>query len=395
MANVWTFASTVKPKSKEPDIISQLKGRTAPKPRVSKKSSGGGSGGYQKPADTPVTGAKHTGPASLSDLTRQMISANRSNMSQSELEKVIFGPEGYWAHPNPGQALDLAAQAMSPGDQGAAGGGGGGGGPYFPAPTSSTQAQNVKWTETQMDVPGAYKPTWWKAVKPSEVNEQTSLMLAMNTMIPYLSPEDQVTMANQLYNMDPDQFSFYKPDTIPDITTVSEDVARYRANSGTGPPLVNLPVGDIPGYQGPRDPEGQPLTPPEQGVEAALTDQIKNYYMSGDRAREARRALSSMREATVGGNRDKLGPGYEWLQNVLGAIEARGATGGERTNRRSQLAIKGAVDPFLNQAKGGSLAPYGGLGQMLVSPFFSAGQLSPMAQSGGRPIFGAPNQRFL
>jgi len=252
------------------------------------------------------------------------------------------------------------------------------------APPSEDGYKMFEWDEGGYELAGGAAPDWWQAFVPKEVTPETAYGAMLNAMIPFISPEDQVRVAHSLYNMFDTEMSHYKPGYIPEVSTVTEDQARYLMSQGR-------PVSGIwEGSQQKRLATGETITTRTSELEP-LSDQMRRYFMSSKRATDAIETLSNMREAMVQGNRWKLGPGYKWLQNIMGSVAGRGASGETAQTRQQYLSMLGAVDPFLSQAGGGELQAFGPLGQMLTKPFFTAGQMMPQQQ--GR--FGAPNRRFF
>ena len=244
--------------------------------------------------------------------------------------------------------------------------------PALPPPTAPDEGYKMfKWSEGGYEAAGGAAPDWWEAFIPEEVTPETAYGAMLNAMIPFISPEDQVRVAHSLYTMFDTEMSHYKPGNIPEVSTVSEDQARYLMAQGR-------PVSGVWGKRGEKE-----LEP--------LSDPMRRYFMSSKRATDAIDTLSNMREAMVQGNRWKLGPGYKWLQNIMGSVAGRGASGETAQTREQYLSMLSSVDPFLSQAGGGELQAFGPLGQMLTKPYFTAGQVQP--QQAGR--FGAPNRRFF
>jgi hypothetical protein len=193
--------------------------------------------------------------------------------------------------------------------------------------------------------------------------------MTLNSMIPFLSPEDQRNAAAQIYAMDADNFSEYKPEAIQTQIPVTEETALAAAREGTptGGPTMN-----------------------------------RDYFNSRQRSRDAINLLSQLREQTVGGNRWKIAPAYTSLQQILGAMEQFGGGGSTgqfgsyadsgRQTRSQQLAMMGALDPLMAQARSPEAGGFGAIAQMLASPFFSQGGLNPTYQGpGGRVLFGRQN----
>ena len=64
--------------------------------------------------------------------------------------------------------------------------------------------------------------------------------------------------------------------------------------------------------------------------------------------------------------------------------------------RAKAVSFYSAMDPLLNQGKSEALSAYGPLASMLSKPFFSKGNLVPIAKTqDGRYIFGEPNKALL
>ncbi len=251
-------------------------------------------------------------------------------------------------------------------------------------PSEDDGYKMFEWDEGGYELAGGAAPDWWQAFVPTEVTPETAYGAMLNAMIPFISPEDQVRVAHSLYNMFDTEMSHYKPGYIPEVSTVTEDQARYLMSQGR-------PVSGIwEGSQQKRLATGETITTRTSELEP-FSDQMRRYFMSSKRATDAIQTLSNMREAMVQGNRWKLGPGYKWLQNIMGSVAGRGGSGETAQTREQYLSMLGAVDPFLSQAGSGELQAFGPLGQMLTKPYFTAGQMQP--QQAGR--FGAPNRRFF
>src|SRR3990167_4464271 len=231
----------------------------------------------------------------------------------------------------------------------AAGGGGGGGvAPALAPSTTLPPLHDIKWKIADFDVPGGRKPDWWVNLVPKNLSDverpDVSYLMMLNTLIPYLSPEDQQNAAAQLYTTAADAFSYYKPEKTG--TDIPLDIDTIRRSAKTG-----------------------------------LTAIDPAYFTSTERAKEVMKALSNMREAAVQGNRWKLGPGYTWLQNITGTLQKYGGVGGERQSRVQEQALLGALDPLLAQGQSGEIGPNAAIGRMLSTPFFSQDQLFKRRQT--------------
>jgi hypothetical protein len=232
-----------------------------------------------------------------------------------------------------------------------------------PAPGSGIRPlHEVRWKEHTFDAVGGQAPDWWVGLVPANKADaeraDVQALMMLNTLIPYLSPEDQKRAASQLYTTAADAFSYYKPNVI-EATKIPVDITTARLS-------------------------GQDLT-------AIDTD----YYSSTERAEGITKILSQMREATVEGNRWQLGPGYTWLQSIAGAIEEHSPGEGGMT-RSGYQAFLGALDPLMGMAGSQEIGPVAALGQMLAQPFFSQTQLQPSSQDiTGQRRFGRANRMFF
>lgn len=238
------------------------------------------------------------------------------------------------------------------GDITGAGGGGGGGIPQLapPSQTSGYQPPEIKWKVGDYQAQGPNIPDWWQPMVPQSAEDHNrpdaAYSLMMNALIPSLSPEDQVTVARQLYEIWGNDFSMYK-DIQPD-----HPISQEQSVMGIEGPVAN-----------------------------------EDYFLSAQRAQDATATLSAMRESTVGGDRWKLGPGYKFLQEILNTFRDSGFT-----TRSGTVGVYGELDPLLGQTQSGELAPFGPMAQMIANPFFSQFQLNPASKTqSGDFIFGKPN----
>jgi hypothetical protein len=215
-------------------------------------------------------------------------------------------------------------------------GGGGGGGGGAPAP--------IKWEAFDSGVQG---PAWWKAMKPSEVNEGTEAVAAMNMLIPFLSPEDQKTVAANIYGMNAADFGHLNPEGI-----------------------------SVP-----------------QSTE--LNQQTVNQFTSSERAGKALEALTALAKA-AGKDEKGMGVGYRYLKSILDAGKQYGGAGGAGQTRRQYQQMMSALDPLLAQSKDPQLGAYSSLANMLARPYFNQGQLTPMSKTqDGQYVFGQANKSLL
>lgn len=235
---------------------------------------------------------------------------------------------------------------------------GGGSVPTYGADGGISPIHKVKWKEGSFDLQGANAPSWWKPLVPKDAKDaerpDVQFLMMLNTMIPYLSPEDQRNAASQIYAAAADAFSYYKPEKISIDVPVSQQTANLSQQPG-------------------------------------LTPVNEQYFQSAGRATGAIDALSQLRAQTVKGNRWKLAPGYTWLQQVLGAAGQYGGSPGAGQTRSQFLAMQGALDPLLAQSGTAELGGVGAIGRLFAQPFFSQTQLRPTSQGpGGQTFFGKP-----
>jgi hypothetical protein len=247
-------------------------------------------------------------------------------------------------------------------DAGKTGGGGGGGGSndWGGGGGGGGEAAPVTWEAFDSQVAGA--PAWWKALKPSEMNEATEYLASLNMMIPFLSLEDQRSVAANLYQQNPEAFGHLNPETIDSLDTQLKKTAPI-------PPFV----------------------PPSQ-----MTTDLRKQFTSAQRYTNALTALTQLASA-VGKSDAELGPGYRYLRSILNTGQTFGAQpGAQGQTRRNYLNQMGALDPLLSQTQQQSLSPYSSIARMLSQPYFTAGQLVPVQRAqDGRYLFGEANKELL
>lgn len=292
------------------------------------------------------------GPRTLPDTYEAMLA--RARVQPHVIKPMTLAPQGPYVQEHLIKPFTIAPLYPGKPTTEETGGGGGGGGGYEYGGGYSTGGQetlpetDVTWEVFDSGVQGA--PSWWKAMKPSEANEASEYVAYMNMLIPYLSPEDQRSVAANLYQMNPKAFGHLSPELI--------------------------------GVSAPTE----------------LTTDMVRQFTGKERATSALSALSALATA-MGKNQNDLGAGYRYLQSILAAQKnygqepGRSATSSDGMTRQQRLAYMGAIDPLLAQGKSDQLGAYGPLAQMLSQPFFSAGRLMPVSKTeDGRYIFGEPNK---
>jgi len=274
----------------------------------------------------------------------------------------------------------------------------GGGGP---------STEEINWGEGY-EVPGA--PEWWVGLTPDQETEQSSYASMVNAMIPFMSPEDQRTAAASLALMYPDDFGIYNPEniefgTIPDeVTGEIRNLYLSSNRAERGLDSLSRMYSAISGeaYESPFSAES-PWT--------GLTD--FNIPIIGGSTPTTPPpppppAGPSYPTTTPpsnggggGGGHEPPGFGeesmrvYNYLRQVLDALSDFGGSIDDPVGRQDFLQRMGALDPLMAQSQEGPLAPYGSLVSMLVNPYFTAGPLMNVSQQNGEYRFGSPNQRLF
>lgn len=266
-------------------------------------------------------------------------------------------PQGGFGAIEPGLG-DSDITSTSVDDGGATGSGGGGGsgggsGGALPSPPS------LEWKPTY-NIEGA--PEWWQGLTPTALTPSSELASLMNSMIPFMSPEDQRATAQQLSRAFPDAFNQY-------------------------------------------DPEQQEFGP----IPTEITSELQQQFESTDRARQALGALTNMAQS-AGFTPDNFGPGYEFLRQVLDVqadlggggefrarvpeAEAPERAATERQTRQQRAQVRQSLEPLLGELKGRALQAFQPLVERLTQPGFSAGPLREQRRGrSGEIIPGAPNPR--
>jgi len=224
----------------------------------------------------------------------------------------------YWTNPQTGKYWIV----------GGSGEGGGGG----------SNTPNAAWSNN-LTAPNA--PDWWKGLIPSKLDEENTLPTMLNALVPYLSPEDQRTVASKLY--------LYDSKTFPDPEKIK--------------------FGEVP---------------------TTLSTDTQRYFTSSQRAKDALSMLDKLASAT-NTKQEKMGTGYKFVRNILDIMSEFGGLSNTEGQTRSQYVQQtAALNALLESAPTG----YEGLAQLLASPSFSAGAVTPVSKSNGQYIFGEANSTF-
>jgi len=216
------------------------------------------------------------------------------------------------------------------------GGGGGGGGGGAPP---------ITWSEGYT-VDNA--PPWWRGYVPSARSPEADYFTLINALIPSLSPEDQRSVASNLYRATGGEFG-YNPEEVE--------------------------FGEAP---------------------SKMTTEIRDMFSSKERAEQALGTLSKVQEVLGIETPQDFGAGYQYLRNLLDVLQDYGGAGeGERQTRQQATEMQAQLDPLLAEAKSGELSAYQGLVERLATPYFTAGQVLPISKAGGKYVFGTPNPQLF
>lgn len=107
---------------------------------------------------------------------------------------------------------------------------------------------------------------------------------------------------------------------------------------------------------------------------AEITGDVRNAYLSSDRAQQALTALGS-----VAGN----GAGINFLRNAIQLLKQYGGTAAGGMNREAYGSFSQQFNALMQNAQGQSgVDPYLSLAQQFLNPTFKTGQLMNMTDSG-------------
>jgi len=252
-------------------------------------------------------------------------------------------------------------------------GGGGSGYSTQAAPSAPSESSEPagpgkpSWAETY-HIPGA--PDWWRGVTPSFSSPELEYAGLLNSMIPFLSSEDQRSMATYLYTLYPDAFGTYNATlgNFQGAPTQQFDLEGRRINTQTnGIPFL-----------------GQ-----------AFSDSYTRNTYSQERANAMLAALD-----TIGSKMPKtggtMGPGYQYLKQVASAVRDFGAVGNAMPTRQQLTQLVSALDPLIAMTQSDSLSAYGPLVRNMTTPFMSAGRVMPVSKlEDGSYIFGEANKSLF
>lgn len=217
----------------------------------------------------------------------------------------------------------------------------GGGG----APGARAAAPTATFSSADINIPGA--PEWWQAMVPDITNPISSYQTMANLMIPMLSPEDQRTVASNLFQSAPEQFGSYNPELLQ---------------------LAPIP--------------------------AEITPDIRRQFFSGDRATKTLDAFDRLLEVS-GKTAEDFGPGYNFLRGLADTLQDFKLTSGaSQLTETQQGSLLSALDPQLAQTKNKQLGAFGPIAKSFVNPFFSAGSLTGKVRTDFGSLISPPNPRY-
>lgn len=193
------------------------------------------------------------------------------------------------------------------------------------AADSSAEEKSTRWW-VGYSVENA--PSWWKGLVTDDRSPEAMYAMLINSMIPYMSPEDQRYMGDYLSRLFPEHFGDYKAS--------AEDTSRIPA-------------------------------PPDMDA------QSKTYF-SAQRGKSMADTLEKMRVAS-GLPEDKVGAGYRFLKSLAKDIEVFGSGENEGITRSNLARLYSSFDQKIGETQAGELQGYGEVARAIANPFFSAGKL--------------------
>lgn len=189
-------------------------------------------------------------------------------------------------------------------------------------------------------------PNWWTGRAPTgqAMTPTAAYAAVVNSMIPFLSPEDQRSTANNLARMLPEVFGSY---------------------ADVGASNVGIPTG--------------------------ISSELRETYTSAERAEGMLASLEAMRAASTY-EEQAFGPGFTYFENLANILSDYGGEEGSPQTRQQYIQLMAALDPIMGELQGEAMAAFGPAAQAITQPFFSAGSLVPVTQlPDGSWTFGESN----
>lgn len=193
-------------------------------------------------------------------------------------------------------------------------------------------------------------PDWWKGLIPTGTSANSIYAAVANSMIPFMSSEDQQAIAQNLY------LNYNK--------SKSKPFAGYSAE-----------VADF----------GTPAT--------QITPEITKQFTSSERARNALKALDTLAGSASDSYRRRMrkNAGYKTLRQILSVMENYGGTDRNRQTRAEYSQLQTALSPLVSSLKN---TQYEALASALTTPTFTAGNVVQISKNSdtGQYTFGVGNK---
>lgn len=173
------------------------------------------------------------------------------------------------------------------------------------------------------------------------------------------------------------------------ITSGGTETTGTTPGSSTNPAYVDtmlalLPLldqksmADLRGFLDVNYPESAPLIKPVANESELPTSDLRNWFYSSERARNARQAIDNMLTAT-GRTKESLGAGYDFLNSVLFSLEKY--TNGPMS-RQEYSDFSNEIDALVKAAEGDSVAKnYAAIGKYFAKPQFEGSVLTNLQQN--------------
>jgi len=205
-----------------------------------------------------------------------------------------------------------------------------------PVDATNTYALYGEGLENSENVYGiTNQPPWWQSYVPAKQGPLADYLAVLNSVMPYLAPQDAMAVGGNLYRNAPKEFSAYS-----------------AAN-------LNLPI--------------------TQDLDIGLMmnkSWVENMIISMDNLRNAQGY--------------DAGPGYTWMHDFLNTIMRYLPVEGSRQRRADYEGMLGAIEPMLSSASSQTeTAAYVSLARMIYYPtsIGNKGRIVPTVYSEGDPAY--------
>ncbi len=127
------------------------------------------------------------------------------------------------------------------------------------------------------------------------------------------------------------------------------------------------------------------------GVPGQMNSDIRNAYLSKERASKVKTDLENLRAAKGG----DLGAGYNFLIKSIDLLNSLGGTPGQGMGSQAQSQLQTSYNTLMqNTPNLNQIDPYVNLANLFLMPSFSSGSLMPTEKVGNRTFYGSPNRQF-